>query len=1714
MAQNIEADLLQSQAETLYASLQKVSDYLKTAKVESIHTIKAKISRVQEIKQDFRQLQLDYRTYNLKVDVKNQINLNTDSFDDMFDVILAKYNALSDTYDKKYGQSEASGSQKSNVKSTHSISLPSIQLPVFSGQISEWASFINIFDSLVHANTELLPVQKLHYLRSHLIGEPLLLISNLTIEDDSYLPSYKQLTSRYANKRRTLNYYFSSILNYKMTNPKASISQFLAFHSNAIKAILEFNKKTPCLDYLLCHLSYLNLSNFERKDFDCIQDPDELPSCDKLFEFAKQRSQCYELAAELKDKNEPFINKIQKKKSFVTQQHNKQSSNTNNTNSSFKKFNSQNNSYKKMECFLCKNSHKIYVCEQFLSLSPSERSEIINKAERCSNCLSSHSDKCKSTRVCNVCGSKTHHTLLHIDSKQSIEPQVTAVCNINTHSPNKSKLSVILGTLIAYVKDSSGRYRKIRALLDMGSEISCVSVKCAAMLGLKQYNTTREILGISNQAVYCNKQIVFELSAATDWRTCVKITALIVPKICNNVPSTSFSSQSLDTFKNIKLADPNLNISSKIDMLIGCDYYNAILSHEQPVLIPGDPTLLRTKFGFVVSGKINDTLKGERVPSPSLISLCVTSNCLDDSLKRFWMQEEINLPKSKNPEDEFCENHFLNSVSRNSDGKYIVKLPFRPDAEKVGNNREVALKRFYNLEKKLDKEPILRSTYNEIMNEYIQLGHMTPALEPSSYVLPHFAVFKQSSSTSTRPVFDASVKDDLGLSLNDRLYVGPKLQKPLPDIIDQARFYKYSLSCDITQMYRNIILHPDDRKLQHIFYRFSPDEPLVEYEMTTVSFGLSCAPFLAQRVIQQLTYDYGTDFPLSSRALTSQIYIDDIFSGCNSISEGKELISQINNLLQKGGFSVKKWSSNCTDLLSDMPEKYLEKPLYLSDDQSGIKLLGLFWNPRNDCFSYQVVCWDQENTKRNVLSYISKIFDPNGWLSPVIFSVKYFIQQLWLAGIDWDTKIPEPLNSNWVKLKSQLPLLEKVKIPRSIYFDEAEYRLYGFADASDRGFGCCVYLNVTLNRVSENFLLRAKSKVAPLKKISIPRLELLGCVLLVKLLNSLNFKNLPFTISETVYFSDSKVALAWIKTPPHRLQTFVANRVTQIIEKTDPTQWCYINTKKNPADCISRGLLPSELINNQLYWKGPESIPSKNSSSIDIIVPELKSDNSCFVTGVIDSHPIIQVLERCSSLSKALSVVAYVLRFACKTKNSFNKRTGPISSDELKKAQIMCIKATQLTHFSNELSLLSNNRYNELPLQMKKLSPFLDENNVIRVGGRLAHSNLSYDTKHSYLISSDSRLAVLICEMCHKVTMHSGVSTMMSQIRKQYYIPSLRKLTKRTLKNCIKCYRLLSKPSVPYTADLPSARVQPSRAFAHTGMDYFGWFEVKESKRRNAKTYKCWCCIFVCFSSKACHIETVTDLSTEAFLAAFDRFSSRRSLPNTLYADCGTNFKGANNNLKEIRKFLKNNQDSIFSSLAFKQVTFSFSPPNAPSFGGLWETSVKSAKSLFYRSVGSQKFTLDELTTLFTRVEAVLNSRPLCYLSSSVDEVDFLTPSHLLIGHSVLNFPEECIPEESTPATRWMRVRQISQAFWRRWSKDYITTQIQRFKGFDRSSNIKEGQVVFISDIRTSPLCWPIGRIVTTHPGRDNVVRVVTIKTVNGTYVRPVCKIIPLPMVA
>lgn len=1222
----------------------------------------------------------------------------------------------------------------------------------------------------------------------------------------------------------------------------------------------------------------------------------------------------------------------------------------------------------------------------------------------------------------------------------------------------------------------------------------------------------------------------------------IDVELLVLPKITAPLPTSNIDCAILAKYSHLQLADPRFYESQNIDMLLGAGACAKIFNGPKVEVGEGLPTAFETIFGWVLMGDVT----GRQNKIQSLH--CVTS--IDETLKKFWEVEEVEGKiKQSDPCDVMCEEHFKQTHSRTQTGRFIVRLPFRQGDHDVGQNfgdtLRIAIRRLLSLENKFKRDKILEARYKDFMREYIQLGHMQP-IEPSiaqrfpKYFIPHHGVYKKGTE-KIRCVFNASSKGPGGKSLNDELLAGPKLQQDIVDIILHFRLHEIVFSADIRMMYRQILLHPLDRQYQLIVWRDHVKEQgtyrvqgdntqcddhiqpeIQQFQLNTLSYGVTTAAFLAMRCLHELAYQHQETHPRASQILLQDIFVDDIVTGASSLNEAQDIKYELVDLLNKGEFELRKWISNEPQLLTDLPTDHCELN-FTEDADTSLKILGFKYRPKTDTFSYQVSLDSNECTKRIILSRVSSIYDPNGWLAPCVIFAKIMMQRLWTLGLDWDESPPPDIIDDWQRFCKDIHHLQNISIERKVLSQTVQhFDLHGFSDASESAYAACVYVRCVHvdGRVTIHLLI-SKTRVAPIKqKLTVPKLELSGAHLLARLLVRVSdCLKLRTNLHRNTYaWSDSSIVLCWLRTQPHLLKVFESNRVSQIQSLISPENWRYVPTNLNPADPASRGITPQELVNHEHWW-GPAWL-TLNSESWPPPCQQLERNSVCgfkkptqVVTAVTNEAESPHFIQNFSSFSKLVRIISWCLRFVHNALKS--KRTGPIcgplSSEELQRSTRALVKCVQSQSFSNDIQNLKVNK--PCSTGMLRLQPFLDDHGLLRVGGRLVNSALSYSSKHPIVLPHSHHFTNLLVDYHHIKYLHAGPNALMSLLREQYWILSARRVIRSRIFKCISCFRLRCQPPQIKMGDLPAGRVTESqRPFVLVAIDYAGPFQTKASSLRNAKIVKSYLCVFVCFTTKSVHLEVVSDLTTDAFLAALKRFVARRGLPREIWSDSGSNFKGACNLLAKFKQDIIKDPDlNHFYSEHYIQ--WRFSPPLSPAFNGLAEAAVKSSKSHLKRVIGDRPLTFEELTTIFVQIEAILNSRPLCPLSNDPSDISVLTPGHFLVGSPLVSIPETP-PVETTrinQLARWQLLRQMVANVWKRWNHDYLHTLQQRAKWHITQYNVKIGDLVLIKEDGIPPLHWSRGRVTKLFPGQDSIVRVVELKTAKGYFTRSLAKLVPLP---
>lgn len=559
-------------------------------------------------------------------------------------------------------------------------------------------------------------------------------------------------------------------------------------------------------------------------------------------------------------------------------------------------------------------------------------------------------------------------------------------------------------------------------------------------------------------------------------------------------------------------------------------------------------------------------------------------------------------------------------------------------------------------------------------------------------------------------------------------------------------------------------------------------------------------------------------------------------------------------------------------------------------------------------------------------------------------------------------------------------------------------------------------------------------------------------------------------------------------------------------------------------------MTPLELKEANQWWFGPKWLQQAQEFwPSNINIPDIHLEKKASQTHLARSAEIEQAkntendslephLKHLHRLTTAIHSFGYVERFIKAnqpaTRKTYNYENVRLSSDELSAGRKRLIRLSQMRYFPEEYQSLSLKKSIDKKSPLLTLTPFLDNDKIIRANGRLGSTmSLSYNERHPFILSPKSKFTKLYIAFIHEMTLHGGPQLMMATIRLECWIIRGKNLIKSHIHNCVKCVLSRKKLQGQLMAALPRERTTLSRPFANTGVDYAGPFDLKTFSGRGCRIVKGYICLFVCLATKAIHLEAVSDLSTPAFMAALTRFVSRRGCPNKIFSDNGRNFVGAAREIKtNFRKVISDIKEKAISHFGQQKLEWHFIPASAPHMGGLWEAGVKSCKNHLKKIAGQIHYTYEEFSTILAAIEACLNSRPLTQQSENIDDLTALTPGHFLTGCSLLSpaEPEE-IPTKTALLNRWRKLKVVQQEFCRRWKSDYLKELQKRNKWKYPSQNLNLGDLVVLSQEMGSPNEWRLGRVIKLYPGQDRHVRVVDLKTALGVIRRPVHKLILLP---
>ena len=1074
-------------------------------------------------------------------------------------------------------------------------------------------------------------------------------------------------------------------------------------------------------------------------------------------------------------------------------------------------------------------------------------------------------------------------------------------------------------------------------------------------------------------------------------------------------------------------------------------------------------------------------------------------------MRQCWDLDAIGI-KSIDDDVTVISEDFINAFNKNihfnnDSGRYAVHLPWKSEEHPnyLLNNERGAVKRLEKLEYKLESNVKLRDEYMGVFSDLESKGIIeeVTALDSSNpvFYLPHRPVVREdSSSTKIRPVFDASAKGPNGVSLNDCMEVGPNLIPNLVSMLVRFRKWKFAITADIEKAFLQIEMNESDRDAHRFLLRDATGK-YRHMRFTRITFGNAASPFILNAVVKFHISKYPETKAIQE--LKTNLYVDDLITGTDHETEVSEIMQDAKTVMSAGGFTLSKWNSNCSFV--DLTEKEI-----IPDKEDTHKVLGMTWNSSNDClkFVYKTkIKGEVRYTKRMVLSIIAKQFDPLGLLTPYTISLKILFQEVWQEGFDWDQPLPDFMQDAievWIK---GLEIVSHWEIPRRVTQtdwtdDNTKKELIVFCDASEKAYGTCVYLKTKDSEECVHVsLLISKVRVAPLKKVTLPRLELLAALLGARLLRFvISSLHLPDNTSY-LCFTDSSITIGWIKGEPHRWKQFIRNRVSEIQTLTDPARWKHVPGKENPADLLTRGVTASLLTKgsgSQFWLQGPEwlttdDLPSPLTNSANKL-----DDNASVEHERVKQSPVCTIslqlsnvveYDRFSCFVKLVSVISKVLKFKRMLMNKSDYANECTQTDNLSDAEKLIFKDLQLSAFAPELDDIKQKGVINKSSALFKLSPFLDSNGLLRVGGRLERApSLSYDEIHPIILPR-CHVTLLMVRSYHTKLNHAGVGTLVNVLRGKFWIVSVRPMAKRVVKFCVTCQRHNSRPLSQVTAPLPTDRLTQSPPFSVTGVDYAGPLYCS-----NTDGKKHYVLLFTCGVTRAIHLELVDSLNLDDFLLAFRRFVSRRALPNIIYSDNAKTFQAAS--------------ALIHREVSGMTVKWKFICPLSPTWGGWWERLVRSVKLSLRKSIGKSTLSRSELETVLHESEACINSRPLTQLN---DTGMILTPSHFLIGRGspLASHEMEALAQVSSLNILKQNEDYAIKQFWNLWEKEYLRN-LPSCKTKSINNKLKEGSIVIIRDENKKKMDWPLGIVTKLHRGLDGNTRAVEIKTEKTILVRSI----------
>ncbi|KAG5666490.1 hypothetical protein PVAND_014514 [Polypedilum vanderplanki] len=1402
--------------------------------------------------------------------------------------------------------------------------------------------------------------------------------------------------------------------------------------------------------------------------------------------------------------------------------------------------------YSDYPCFHCKEKHPFFDCPQFLNEEVAKRIEIVNKLHICTRCLCNDrhkADNCYNRMprcYVNGCDIKNTHPKLHNHPNK-----VSGTQSFNHIDVPITKQISHFAMVPGHVVGKNGNKIPTTIMYDTGSGISLTTENLFKEANYESYEeyelTLHWATSVTHQESHAKCFDLYFIPQGQE--KVVKLEKLTA------VSELDLPMQSQNALE-LKKIYPHLNKipipsyeKQKPQILLGLPHASFMSSLTTVLGKKNDPIATFTRLGWTLYGNKRSTPLCRPIVDSKFVNFAccetpeteLSNNDLLKYIQHYNSLENIGISHKDasvmSADDQKAEKMIATTMKFHHDKKrYEVGLLWAKENDSMPDNYDEAVIRLKSTEKRLIKLNMVEFVHKQF-EQQIADGLLVEVTREEAekyprrnYVYGFLTFNKNKSPPKPRWVNDTAARFK-GVSLNAKLLKGPDSLVPLPLAMCALREGKYAFQADVKSMFNQVLLKEEDQFSQLTLWRNCDTNitPRI-YRQTRVIFGPTCSPAITSAIRVKHAKACAAEFPEAANVAENQMYVDDAPESCDTVEEAVKVANDLITIFNRISWPLIEFQSNSQDFLERLPPENVSKKsaeIVSNDgDEYITKVLGIFWKPKPDVYVFRVnddtiikKCVENNYmpTKREMLGTVMKFFDPTGMISPFRIRGQMIMQKVWKAGTDWKKRPPKDICDEFITWLKEFDIVTRLEIPRPyahVSLKQSKLSLHVFVDAGAEAYAAAVYIRIENSSKIVVRLVASKARVAPVKYVSIPRLELMSALLGARLFTSVKKWHRRLNLEEYMCWVDSDVVFKWIRSPHLPRTTFTAPRITEIQELTSADRWFHVPSEKNVADFATKNRQFNYSDANHEWYNGPEFLYRPKSEwpkqveSVSFPIEVI----SLFVKPLVSAKPLLAgVMRQISAKIRGnwlshVNVVAIALRFvdysSCHNQKDYDKRRhGYITGDEFQRAENYIFGLVQRAVYPAEYECLRVGKNVSPTSPIASLSPiYCAKTNLIRATTRLSNS-FPFNMRSPPILPNFNEVTDSIIAHYHKLHLHVGDNAIISSLRSRVWILNARRAVRRSRARCLQCIERKRQIKIPVIADLPDFRFDvDKKAFFHTGIDLFGPFEIYVGESYTKKEIHV--VIFTCMVTRAVYLETLEDQSTKTFMLALNRLWTRRGPIAHVYSDNGRNFTGAANKL---------NEDEFQKWLTEKKIQWHFIPAFTPQFGGTWERLIKDIKRGLKSSI--EKFTVRRHTfeLVLSRIELNLNNRPLTELPVSTNDDAPITPYLLMTGHP--NYPicnedaGKALNEDVNLSKMKIerRVNSLVQAFRSRFVKEYAPIIARRSSNAKMAKNaIKLNDFVIYMDPTKNPSLWKRGFVIKTYPGKDKNNRVVDVKTTGG----------------